>query len=66
MTDKKCKMAERLDNLEELVKYIVQAVDRIGGMVQILEGRTHDINKELPRPRRVADTPGTPIAYKAG
>ena len=39
MTDKKCKMTERLDNLEELVKYLVQAVDRIGGMVQVLERR---------------------------
>ena len=39
MTDKKCKMGVRLDNLEDLVKYLVQAVDRIGRMVQVLERR---------------------------
>ena len=42
MTDK-CKMTERLDHLEDLVKYLTQAADRIGGMVQVLTRHVDEI-----------------------
>ena len=41
----KCKMSERLDRLEELVKYLTQAVDRIGGMMQVLTTHIDRIEK---------------------
>ena len=44
MTDK-CKMSERLDHLEDLVKYLTQAADRIGGMVQVLTRHIDEIEE---------------------
>jgi len=45
-------ITERLDRLEELMKYLVQAVDRIGGMLMILTKRTDDI-EERTRPSEI-------------